>query len=208
MRVVMMFGAAVAAVSLVTVTGAAAPARPGAATRPHRQLGHMPLPVDQTLTRENSPQDMLQVDVTHSQDQDGRHVAYARVVWGDLHNAIKKGGASYYSNWDGHLTVDVGTVSVVHKIAFDDGGRAATRPAAASAPKHPRTGNASGRDQLVTAQGKTIQWKAAVVGATDGLLIQITADTSEISATLQAGKFTVPIKITPAPAAPAKVGAQ
>lgn len=190
-------------------------------SKPHEPFGKIPAPIAQTIKQQNSPQDMLQVDITHSQVISGKNVAYIRVVWGDLDDLIKHGGKQYYSDWDGQLAIDNASGEVIHKIAFDDGRReATTRPAATSRPANhagkkaaaeaieklkaakaqhfafgPGTG--SGRDELTTPSGPKITWQAGVVGAYDGLLIKITSDNANISATLVAGKFTVPIKITP-----------
>lgn len=194
------------------------------ATRPHAKaaqsqpttykahFGHLPLPVDQTIEKENSAQDKLQVDVTHSAIEAGKHVAYVRVVWGDLNNLIKHGGKQYYSDWDGSVTLDKATGEVVHRIAFDEYGHATTRPAhrihdgATSRPAHsPRhsastePGPGSGRDELITASGAKIEWKAGVVGALDGLTIKITSDSPTITGTIKAGNFTVPLNVSPAP---------
>ena len=91
---------------------------------------HMPAPIDQTVKKENSPQDKLRIDITHSYLKEGKHVALVRVVWGDLENLIKGGGKEHYSNWDGKLTIDNGTGLVVHKIAFDDGKGLVAKPLA------------------------------------------------------------------------------
>lgn len=105
----------------------------GAASRPaefwKNLWNRMPAPIDQTITRQNSPQDKLRIDVTHSYLKEGKHVALVRVVWGDLDNLIKGGGREYYSNWDGKVTLDNGTGLVIHKIAFDDREGLVRRPA-------------------------------------------------------------------------------
>ena len=192
-----------------------------ATSQPHESFGRMPAAIDRTVKRQNSPQDMLQVDITHSAASGGKSVSYVRAVWGDLDNQIK-GGRQYYSDWDGNLVIDNGAGEVVHKIAFDDRDRATTRPAraakrakeltAAEIVRHKagklrhfaitakadrgQPGPGSGRDRLDDAAGAKINWQAGVVGAYDGLLIKITSDKPDVTATLTAGKFTIPIKIT------------
>jgi len=187
-------------------------------SRPHPGFGEVPAAIDQTIEKQNSPQDKLRVDVTHSQASGGKFVSYVRVVWGDLDNLIKKNGKEFYSDWDGKLAIEAGAGKVVHQIAFEGGKKqVTTKPAAAAGKKAPTTksverqktnkvrhlvlngegpGPGSGRDELDVASGKTIIWQAGVVGAFDGLLIQITSDKADVTATLTAGKFTVPVKIT------------
>lgn len=189
--------------------------RKEAASRPADHFGRMPLPIDQTIEKQNSPQDKLRIDVTHSELREGKHVAFIRIVWGDLDNLIKEGGRQYFSDWDGSVTFQNATGLVVHKIAFDDG-KATTRPAnqktnTASRPGHEKglsdhhpkreatsqPDQQNGRDQLIDASGPVIEWKAGVVGAIDGLLIKVTSEKPTVEATIKAGKFTVPVKITP-----------
>ncbi len=192
------------------------------ASRPHERF-RMPEPIAQTIERQNSPQDKLRIDLTHSYSREGgRHVAFVRILWGDLDNVIKNGGKRYYSDWDGQLKVDKGEAEVIRKIAFDEGTRPTSRPASgpmlhrglrehggtarpmfhrerpASRPSA-EPGPGSGRDELIKASGNPIVWKAGVVGALDGLMIKITSETGEMTGTIKAGKFDVPFKITPAP---------
>jgi hypothetical protein len=169
----------------------------------------------QTITRENSSADKLRIEITNSRvNKDGKNVALVRIIWGDLDNTIKGGGQQYYSDWTGSLKLDSGSAKVVHKIQFDDGSKATSRPAR----KHPASqpadqkGAGLGRDQLLQSEGQQITWKAGVVGGIDGLLIKVTADTSSVSGTIVAGKFTVPFTITAGeqstsqPTAPTKKG--
>lgn len=173
------------------------------------------LDVAQTITRENSASDKLRIEMSNSHvNKDGKNVALVRIVWGDVDNVIKGGGSQYYSDWDGSLKLGSGSAKVVHKIAFDDGSKATSRPAKEGSHKHASSqpGAGSGRDQLLQSEGQQITWKAGVVGGIDGLLIKITADTPSVSGTIVAGKFTVPFTITAGdqsasqPTRPAKKG--
>jgi hypothetical protein len=176
------------------------------ASRPHgKELGQMPMPIAQTIERQNSPSDKLRIDLTASKADGGQYVAYVRVAWGDLDNLITTGGKQYYSDWDGKVSLDNGaTGEVARKIAFDDGSGAASRPAA-RAGKAGKAGKQaasaeSGRDQMIQSQGATISWKAGVVGGMDGLLIRLTGKSDTITGTIQAGKFSVPFTVKASPA--------
>ena len=174
-----------------------------AKAKPRELGGKMPLPVDQTIDRENSPSDKLVVEVTHSASESGHYVAYVKIVWGDLDNLIKGTGKQYYSNWDGSLALTGATGAIDEKIQFDDKtGKhksiAVNPKKAAKAAEGPHEG--SGRDEVLDASGPKVDWKAGVVGVLDGLRIKITSDSPNISATLTAGKFTLPLAIIPEPA--------
>lgn len=184
------------------------------ASRPRaKELGQMPMPIAQTIERQNSSSDKLRIDLTGTKADGGRHVAYVRIAWGDLDNLITTYGKQYYDNWDGKLSLDNGaTGEVAGKIAFDDGKGAASRPAA-RAGKAGKTAKAgkqapasapakdaeSGRDQMIQSQGATIVWKAGVVGGLDGLLIRLTGKSDTITGTIQVGKFSVPFTVKASP---------
>ena len=91
-----------------------------ATSQPHESFGRMPAAIDRTVKRQNSPQDMLQVDITHSAASGGKSVSYVRAVWGDLDNQIK-GGRQYYSDWDGNLVIDNGAGFVPDSPASAEG---------------------------------------------------------------------------------------
>jgi len=187
----------------VTATKPAAP-KPAAKD----QAAILP-PVDQRIERQNSPADKLVVEVTHSAKAEVGYVAYIKIRWGDLDNVIKGTGSQYYANWDGGLKLAGGARAIIeNKIQFEDKGK----PAAASAKNNGKNGTGtvagphvgSGRDEVEIAAGPLIEWKSGVVGILDGLRIKITSPIATISGTLIAGKFTIPINITLAPADAAK----
>ena len=163
--------------------------RSSAVRQPAEPFGRIPLPVAQTITKENSIADMLRIDVTDAVLENDQYVSYVRIVWGDLDDVIRDGGPQYYSNWDGQLRLASGKAQIAGKICFDDGGRDGRTP-------QPKEG--SGADQVLEDNGSEIVWKAGVVGHYDGLLIKIVSDSANTSATIKAGKFEVPIKIAPA----------
>ena len=190
---------------------------PPAKVAPPREFGgKMPLPVDQRIERQNKPSDKLLVEVTRSVKEGNNYVAYVKVVWGDLDNLIKGTGPQYYSDWDGSLKIANGTGAIDEKIQFDDGKRlAAPKPPVTAKPpstvtppvkppEGPRVG--SGRDEVEIAAGRTVVWKAGVVGVLDGLRIKITSPVPTIQATLTAGKFTIPITIAPGSTPPVASG--
>jgi hypothetical protein len=207
--------------SITSPKPAAKAAKPANATaKPKDWGGAMPLPVDQRIEKQNSPQDKLVVEVTKSVKVGNDYVAYVKIVWGDLDNQIKGTGKQYYSNWDGSLDITDGTGTVDEKIQFDDGSKknpaaapavtTKTKPAKTAAkpavkadktPAGPHTG--SGRDELEVRTGTEIEWKAGVVGVLDGLRIKITSPTPDIQASLTAGKFVIPININPGTGTPA-----
>jgi hypothetical protein len=217
-----------ASITLAALTFAAPPASaadpaPAAPRKPHvkeRELGgKMPLPVDQRLERENKPSDKLIVEVTHSAPESTHYIAYVKIVWGDLDNLLKGISKQYYSNWDGALILTDATGAIDEKIQFDDktgqhksiavtrsAARNTARPARTVDDKNRRVAGpheGSGRDQVEDPSGPRIDWKAGVVGALDGLRIKITSDSPTIHATLTAGKFEIPLTITPDTATPA-----
>ena len=170
------------------------------ATQPHknRELAKLPVPLQSSAHMQNSPQDQLDLEWSHSRLENGHYVAYVRLVWGDLDNLIKHGGKQYYSNWSGSLTVSNATASVDKKIQFDDSlkhEKAVAKHPSAQSDKRPRNPKAavphegSGRDELLVTSGPVISWEAGVVGALDGLVIKITSPTPTITATIKAGKF-------------------
>ncbi len=206
---------AIAADSYAQNTGSPAASRP--ASRPGGQI-HF----DQTLNRQNSASDKLQIEISKTHQRQGKYNTLVRIRWGDLDNVIKGYGKQYYSDWDGQLVVKSGgEATVVRKISFDDGtaasrpAGAASRPAglrgllrrrhqqSASEPAASQPGPGSGRDELLQSSGAKIVWKAGVVGAFDGLLIRITGDSPTVEGTIKAGKFTVDFKSNPAPRRPA-----
>ena len=168
-----------------------------AAKANHEIGGKLAYPLAQTITKANSPQDKLLVEISYAVPQANGYVAELKIVWGDLDNLIKKCGKQYYSNWDGSVDITSGTGLVIHKIQFDDQSNHKLTPPGKT-PAGPGPG--SGRDQLLTSEGTKIEWKAGVVGALDGLAIRITNASSLMTGTIKAGNFTIPFTIGPAPA--------
>jgi hypothetical protein len=143
---------------------------------------------DKTHREARSPQDLIEVVTTHALPKGDAHRAFIKVRWGDLDNLIAGGGKQHYANWDGTLTIHHGTAQVVKKVAFDD-----------AKGKEPKEG--SGADQLDDAGGdQTVRWRAATVGWTDGLIIQLDLPHPASNGTVVAGGKTIHFTITPAPA--------
>jgi hypothetical protein len=141
---------------------------------------------DKTQREQKSEADILEVQTSHSLPVGAGFRAYVKVRWGDLDDKIKGGGKEYYSNWDGKLTIKEGTTKVTKKLAFDDGKGA-----------EPKVG--SGADKLDDAGGDTtVSWRAAVVGWTDGLIIQLDLPHPAGEGTVEAGGKTIHFTITPA----------
>jgi len=143
--------------------------------------------VAETLEQSKSDQDLLRVYVSYARQDGDKFVVCVAAVWGDLDRKIDGIGPEYYSNWDGFITVDGGTVALVGKLFFDD--RSGKEPA-----------EGSGVDKLGEQTDTRIDWQAAVVGATDGLKFKLVFDSLDSSATVQAGGLTVTINPTMAPA--------
>ena len=140
-----------------------------------------------------APDDKLVVEVTHAKLENGKYTSYVRVVWGDMDDV---GG--HFSIWDGSLTITGGTGLVDAKYHFNEAKPGTPQAALATRP------DVHGPDVLIKGEGPEIVWKAAVHGAYDGLRIKITSDNANVSGTIVAGKFTVPVKIAAAPAPTAK----
>jgi hypothetical protein len=153
-----------------------------------------------TYSAQNSPQDKLQVQVSVAVQQEGKWVSYVKVVWGDLDNLIPRCSPSYYSNWDGSIELTGATGQLVRKIQFEDSWqrKSATRSKAAQGPQV-----GTGRDQMITTSGAKIEWKAAVVGVLDGVVVKITSDTPDVSGVVKAGAHSVAFASAPASAGPA-----
>ena len=157
------------------------------ARRPDQQ-GLVQGTVDKTHREARSEIDLIEVVTTHSLPKGEAHRAFIKVRWGDLDQRSAGGGKQYYANWDGTLTIHHGTAQVVKKVAFDD-----------KSGREPKEG--SGVDKLDDAGGdQTVQWRAATVGYTDGLIIQLDLPHPASNGTVVAGGKTIHFTITPAPA--------
>ena len=185
--------AAIAVSPSLTPAQTSKPAEKKSAAAAKVDKNALPLPVAVTFNRQNSPQDMLRVEVTYARKEGDRFIAYARIIWGDLDNRIKGGGKQFYSNWDGslQLRLDTAVATVDKKVVFDD------KPSRNGKKSEPRPG--SGRDAMGATAGTTVTWDAAVVGHLDGLLIKITTDKAITPGTIKAGNFSTDFIITPEP---------
>ncbi len=179
--------------------------RPAAQDPAASQPASRPEHWDQTITRQNKPGDLLEINLSKAHPREGKYVAWLRIRWGNLDKQLPGVGKEYYSNWDGSVTFASGATGVVErKISFDDGptSRPASQPAGNEKPRQRRQqqanngepGPGSGRDKLIQGSGSQIVWKAGVVGGIDGLLIKITSDSPTPSGTIKAGKFSVDFK--------------
>lgn len=129
----------------------------------------------------NSPTDLLRVYQGYAHRVDGKWVCGVIVVWGDLDKKIDGFGQDHYANWDGSFRVHGGTLELLRKPAFDD-------------KTHKDPGEGCGADDITSSDSTSVAWESGVVGGVDGLVFKITFDSLESSATLQAGKFTIPLE--------------
>jgi hypothetical protein len=125
-----------------------------------------------TYEAQNSPQDKLVVQVTAATQVGDKWVSKLLVIWGDLDELTKGSGSQYYSPWPGSVDLGSATGKVIGKYHFNEGGE-------------PRVG--TGVDKVIKGTGSLIEWKAAVVGCYDGLLIEITSDTPNTPIKVSAG---------------------
>jgi hypothetical protein len=193
---------------------AKSPTAPHRAPTTHQAAFHpepLPLPADQTIEKQNSDFDLLRVETTFTVAQNGKYVAYVRMIWGDPDHKqiVNKTGKKWYSNWDGELNLTGATGTVDKKYHFNDGlgdkvvapkpGKAGTmtKPSGNKAGEGPGPG--SGRDELENISGAKIVWKAGVTGMYDGLRMKLTSDSPTFTATVKAGNFTVPVTFKPRP---------
>jgi hypothetical protein len=151
----------------------------------------------------NSELDLMRGKLTYATLQPGGHYkAYLHIRWGDLDQYIPQIGSVFYSNWDGSVKLEQGGVAtVVKEFAFDDrdgttggvdepGGLG--RDSGKKNAKPGEVGKGSGRDAITHDNSPIVAWKSGVVGATDGLLLQLDLRHAETRGTLQLGKFTIP----------------
>ena len=76
-------------------------------------------PVDRQFVRTKAPGDALRVQVTYARWDGRNYVAYMLVQWGYFGQTPGYIPAGGYSNWDGSVTVDDGTIYVVETLSFD-----------------------------------------------------------------------------------------
>jgi hypothetical protein len=143
-----------------------------------------------TYEAQNSPQDKLVVQVTAATQVGDKWVSKLLVIWGDLDELTKGSGKQYYSPWPGYVDLGSATGKVIGKYHFNQGGE-------------PRVG--TGIDKVITASGSKIEWKAAVVGCYDGLLIEITSDTPETPIKVSAGSHSFEGQVSQGAASPTVV---
>ena len=143
--------------------------------------------------------------MTYSRPEGEAHVAYVFLRWGDLDRLIPRCSPDHYSNWDGYVSVGAGELRVEAEYAFDDGtGKPGSPDLSESTGKRgratgPREG--SGRDRLDLWQGgKRVEWRSAVVGATDGLLIRAALPSATGTVVIQAGQFQIVLGVSSVPA--------
>jgi hypothetical protein len=143
---------------------------------------------DQVERREHSPEDLIEIRTTATIPiEGGRHRAFVRIEWGDLDDRIAGGGRQYYSDWAGSFRSPESTATVVRKIAFDD-----------AKGKEPKTGGGADRLDEAGTAGE-VRWRAATVGWTDGLLIQVDLPGPSGHGRVEAGGFTIDLHFRPAP---------
>lgn len=113
------------------------------------------------------------------------YIAYVYLNWGDLDKLIPNISSNFYKNWDGHVKVqEAAYATVIQEFAFDSG------------TTEPRIG--SGRDKLLKDETSSqVRWLAAVVGATDGLLIKLEMHKPEARGEIKAGPYMIPFEIRP-----------
>jgi hypothetical protein len=151
----------------------------------------------------NSELDLMRGKLTYATLQPGGHyMAYLHIRWGDLDQFIPQNGSVHYSNWDGSVKLEQGGVAkVVKEFAFDDrdgttggvdepGGLG--KDSGKKNAKHGEVGKGSGRDAITHDSSPIVAWKSGVVGATDGLLLQLDLRHVDTRGTLKLGKFTIP----------------
>ncbi len=143
---------------------------------------------DQVERREHSPEDLIEVRTTSTLPvEGGRHRAFVRIEWGDLDNRIAGGGKQYYSDWAGTFRSPAADARVVRKIAFDD-----------AKGREPKAGG--GTDKLDdSGTGGEVRWRAATVGWTDGLLIQVDLPGPSGQGRIEAGGFVIDLHFRAAP---------
>jgi hypothetical protein len=143
---------------------------------------------DQVERREHSPEDLIEVRTTATIPvEGGRHRAFVRIEWGDLDNRIAGGGKQYYSDWAGSFRSPESQARVVRKIAFDD-----------AKGKEPKTGGGADRLDDAGTAGE-VRWRAATVGWTDGLLIQVDLPGPSGHGRVEAGGFSIDLQFRAAP---------
>jgi hypothetical protein len=151
----------------------------------------------------NSELDLMRGKLTYATLQpNGHYIAYLHIRWGDLDQFIPQIGSVHYSNWDGSVKLEQGGVAkVVKEFAFDDrdgttggvdepGGLG--KDSGKKNAKPGEVGKGSGRDAITHDSSPIVAWKSGVVGATDGLLLQLDLRHVETRGTLKLGNFTIP----------------
>lgn len=183
-----------------------------AAVRQEKLTKHIKEATAAEFEEKNSELDLMRGKLTYATLQDnGHYTAYLHIRWGDLNQAIPQNGSVYYSNWDGSVKLEQGGVAtVVKEFAFDDrdgttggvdepGGLG--RDSGKKDAKHNEVGKGSGRDAITHDNSPIVAWKSGVVGATDGLLLQLDLRKAETRGTLQLGNFKIPFVTQLQPAA-------
>jgi hypothetical protein len=193
------------------------PQRDGDHQRPQRdgegRMRHMLEAItDETYEFQTDSTNQLIATVTHAipaRDGEGYH-AFVIVRWGDLDNELEDLSPDYYANWDGEITISTGELSIMRKLAFDDGTH---RPRQApddaddipdqpadetpDAQRNPDGARAGGADEITSETDQAITWTAGVVGATDGLLFRLDLPEGTTSGTVEAGEFEFDFTVTP-----------
>lgn len=178
-------------------------AKEEAAVRQEALTKHIKEATASEFEEKNSELDLMRGKLTYATLQPGGHYkAYLHIRWGDLDQFIPQIGSVFYSNWDGSVKLEQGGVAtVVKEFAFDDrdgttggvdepGGLG--QDSGKKNAKPGEVGKGSGRDALTHDNSPIVAWKSGVVGATDGLLLQLDLRHAETRGTLKLGNFTIP----------------
>lgn len=187
-------------------------AKQAAAVRQEALTKHIKEATASEFEEKNSELDLTRGKITYATLQpDGHYKAYLHIRWGDLDQNIPQIGSVYYSNWDGSVKLEQGGVAtVVKEFAFDDrdgttggvdepGGLGQDSGKKNAKPRE--VGAGSGRDAITHDNSPIVAWKSGVVGATDGLLLELDLLHAETRGTVQLGNFSIPFVTQVKPAA-------
>lgn len=106
------------------------------------------------------------------------------IRWGDLDKAIAKGaGKGSAFTWDGSASAVGGSLSLVRTVAFEDGGKAKTKPGATVRGDVVVDGGSSGQ----------VTWKARTTSAWDGVVVSIGGGATTLA--VQAGSASLSVAI-------------